>query len=438
MGDNGKKLSLKAVVAMGVGGMVGGGIFSVLGLAIGVSGHAAPVVFAIGGVIALLTGLSYAKLGLAFRSAGGSFTYLEHSAVHHNVAGIAGWLLLAGYVGTLALYAFTFGAYGAAMLGAQAGKDPMMHHLLSSAVLLIFMGVNLYSASAAGSSEVLIVIVKVAILSLFAFIGMFHLKEDYILPIFNMGISGVIMATGLIFVAYEGFELIPNTVEDMDQPEKNLSRGIIISIVIAMTIYIFVSLVAVGNLTPKQVLDSGEYALAVAAKPFLGHGGFVLISLSALLSTASAINATLFGTARLGKVMAMEHALPRVFSFREKRVDVPWASLVAITMMSLIFVNTTDLTKISSFASSIFLLIFAAINLSAFRLRKKIGAHPAVSLTGCTLAFSALLILFWHLFKTDKQSLCIIAGMYIATIIAELVFSKRRLFFKKECVTNSK
>jgi hypothetical protein len=432
MEGNQKQLDLKAVVAMGVGGMVGGGIFSVLGLAIGISGHAAPVVFAIGGVIALLTGLSYSKLGLAFRSAGGSFTYLEHSAVHHNVAGIAGWLLLAGYVGTLALYAYTFGAYGAAMLGAQAGKDQMMNHLLASAVLLTFMGVNLYSAAAAGSSEVLIVIVKVAILSLFAFIGIFHLKEAYVFPIFNMGYSGVIMATGLIFVAYEGFELIPNAIEDMDQPEKNLGRGIVISIVIAITIYILVSLVAVGNLTPKQVQDSGEYALAVAAKPFLGHGGFILISLSALLSTASAINATLFGTARLGSVMASEHALPRAFSFREKRVDVPWVSLVAITIMSLIFVNTTDLTKISSFASSIFLLIFAAINLSAFRLRKKIGAHPAVSLTGCAFATSALLILFWHLFKTDKQSLCIITGMYITTIVAELLFSKRRLFLRKE------
>ena len=433
MESNEKKLSLKAVVAMGVGGMVGGGIFSVLGLAIGVSGHAAPIVFAIGGAIAMLTGLSYAKLGLAFRSEGGSVTYLEHSAVHHNVAGIAGWLLLAGYVGTLALYAFTFGAYGSAMLGDQAGKDPMMHHLLASAVLLIFMGVNLYGPGAAGSSEVLIVIVKVAILSLFAFIGMFHLKADYVLPVFNMGISGVIMATGLIFVAYEGFELIPNTVEDMDQPEKNLSKGIVISIAIATVIYILVSLVAVGNLTPKQVADSGEYALAIAAKPFLGQGGFVLISLAALLSTASAINATLFGTARLGKVMAMEHALPRVFSFREKRVDVPWGSLVAITMMSLIFVNTTDLTKISSFASSTFLLIFAAINLSAFRLRKKIGAQPVISLIGCVLAFSALLILLWHLFKTDKHSLYIIAGMYTVTIVAELVFSQRRIFFKKGC-----
>jgi amino acid transporter len=103
-------LGLKELVAMGVGGMVGGGIFSVLGLSVSSAGHAAPFAFLIGGMIALMTGYSYARLGLAFRSDGGSFTYLEKASRHRNIAGAGGWLLLAGYVGTLALYSFTFGA----------------------------------------------------------------------------------------------------------------------------------------------------------------------------------------------------------------------------------------------------------------------------------------------------------------------------------------
>lgn len=110
-------LGLKELIAMGVGGMVGGGIFSVLGLSVSLAGHAAPIAFALGGIIALLTGVSYSRLGLAFRSDGGSFTYLEHAFRHPNIAGLGGWLLLAGYIGTLALYAYTFGVYGAAMLG---------------------------------------------------------------------------------------------------------------------------------------------------------------------------------------------------------------------------------------------------------------------------------------------------------------------------------
>ncbi len=174
-----EKLTLKEVIAMGIGGMVGGGIFSVLGLAIAQAGHAAPIAFALGGIIAMLTGLSYARLGLVFQSSGGSFTFLEHAFIHRNVAAIGGWLLLVGYVGTMALYAFTFGVYGSAMLG-DNGTSIAMHHLLETLILLTFLGVNLYSVKASGSSELLIVTVKVIILFLFAIIGLFYVKPDHL------------------------------------------------------------------------------------------------------------------------------------------------------------------------------------------------------------------------------------------------------------------
>ncbi|HEC20013.1 MAG TPA: amino acid permease, partial [Gammaproteobacteria bacterium] len=307
------KLDLKQVIAMGVGGMVGGGIFSVLGLAMVQAGHAAPIAFALGGVIALLTGWSYARLGLTYRSDGGSFTYLEHAFSHPTVAGIGGWLLLAGYIGTMGLYAFTFGIYGSAMLGSTA--NPAMQHLLASFVLLLFLGINLYGVRETGNAELLIVTAKVLILLLFATIGLLYIKEDYVLPVLNQGIGGVLMGAALIFVAYEGFELIPNAVNEMQDPQRNLTRGIMWSIAITTFIYIVVSLVAVGNLLPDEVVRYKEYALAEAAKLFLGQAGFLLIGLAALFSTASAINATLFGTARLGSEMARSKALPRVFGF---------------------------------------------------------------------------------------------------------------------------
>ncbi|HHJ38922.1 MAG: hypothetical protein AXA67_10590 [Methylothermaceae bacteria B42] len=115
-----EKLELKELVAMGVGGMVGGGIFSVLGLSASLAGHAAPLAFVLGGMIALLTGWSYARLGLVYHSDGGSFTYLEKTFVHHNIAALGGWLLLSGYIGTMAIYAYTFGVYGAVMPGEAA------------------------------------------------------------------------------------------------------------------------------------------------------------------------------------------------------------------------------------------------------------------------------------------------------------------------------
>jgi len=417
------------LVAMGVGGMVGGGIFSVLGLSVALAGHAAPVAFGLGGLIALLTAFSYARLGLAFRSDGGSFTYLEHAFRHRNISGMGGWLLLTGYIGTLALYSYTFGVYGAAMFGQSL---PAMHHLLESLVLLLFLGVNLYGVRAAGKSEDVIVMVKVLILALFAVAGLFYVKADHLLPVFNLGKTGVLMGAALIFVAYEGFELIPNAVNEMEDPEATLRKAILISVLVTIAIYILVSLVAVGNLLPADISKYKEYALAVAAKPFLGKSGFMLIGLGALLSTASAINATLFGTARLGMVMAQESELPRVFSHKERTKDIPYVSLIFISALTLLFVNTTNLTIISSFASSTFLLIFTAINLSAIRLRKKIGMHIFVPLAGLLLSLASWVALIVYLCKTDRKALDWMGTLYLCVIIAELLFSERRVLFKKK------
>ncbi len=424
---NEERLTLKEVIAMGVGGMVGGGIFSVLGLAMAEAGHAAPVAFALGGIIAMLTGLSYARLGLNFQSDGGSFTYLEHAFASPNIAGIGGWLLLVGYVGTMALYAYTFGVYGVAMLGGDNAASVPVHHMLESLVLLVFLSINLYGVKASGSSELMIVTIKVLILALFAAIGLFYMDADRLTPFFDKSASGVIMGAALIFVAYEGFELIPNAVNEMENPRRNLKRGIVWSVIITATIYVLVSLVAVGNLTPEQVKKYGEYALAEAARPFLGQGGYLLIGLAALFSTASAINATMFGTARLGKVMATEKSLPSVFGFHRKQNNIPWASLLIITAATMVFVNTADLTIISSFASSTFLLIFAAINLSAWRLRETIGGNMFGALTGMILSLVSWATLMIYLWRSSPESLYWIGATYIGVIGAELLFSKRRV-----------
>jgi amino acid transporter len=421
-------LDLKQVVAMGVGAMIGGGIFAVLGLAMGQAGHAAPLAFALGGVIAWLTGLSYAALGLRFRSDGGSFTYLERAFRHPNIAGLGGWLLLVGYIGTLGLYAYTFGTYGAALLG-SAGAVPMQH-LLASLVLLAFLGINLYGVRETGTTELVIVTVKVLILALFAVIGLGTIDPGRLLPVLDRGIGALVMGAALIFVAYEGFELIPNAVNEMEDPERNLRRGILISIAITVCVYVLVSLVAVGHLTPEAVRRYGEYALAEAARPFLGQAGFVLIGVAALFSTASAINATLFGTARLASVMATDAELPRVFSLRRRQDDIPWASLVIIGAVTLAFVNLADLTLISSFASSTFLLVFFAINLSAWRLRARIGLRgwcPALAMALTLASWVALMAWLW---RDDPRSLRWVWVFYAAVAVAELLFSQRRWFFR--------
>lgn len=418
------KLNLAEVTAIGIGGMIGGGIFAVLGLAISAAGHAVALTLLGGGVIALLTGLSYAHLGLAFRDDGGSFTYIEHAFAAPGVAGIAGWLLVAGYVGTLALYATAFGAYGATLM--HAGGSALVGGGLAAVVLVGFLLINLLGARLSGGVELGVVGIKLTILALFAAVAMYGVHADHFVPLFDQGVAAPLAAVALIFVAYEGFELIPNAVDEMAAPERNLKRALVLSILITTAIYIVVAIAALGNLTPAQIRHDQEYVLAVAARPTLGEAGFVMIGVAALLSTASAINATLFGAARLAMVMADARALPRLFSMRERRRPVPYVALLALTALSLAFAVAADLTVISMFASATFLLIFAAVNFAALRLAARIGIHPVLPLLGGVLASASFLLLIWHAWGHDRRGLAWLAAFYGTALVVEWVLTRRR------------
>ncbi len=419
------KLSLAEVVAIGIGGMIGGGIFAVLGLAIAQAGHAVPVTLAIGGAIALLTGLSYAHLGLAFRGDGGSFTYIEHAFDRPGLAAVAGWLLVAGYVGTLALYATAFGAYGETLIDGS-GTPGAISDGLATLALVGFLIVNLGGAKTSGATELAVVAIKLAILAAFAAAGLHTVQASHLQPLFDRGWLTPLTAAALIFVAYEGFELIPNAIDEMQDPTRNLRRALIIAIVLTTAIYITVAIAALGNLSAAQIQHDQEYVLAVAARPTMGQFGFVLIGIAALLSTASAINATLFGAARLAMVMASEHALPHVFSLRERVHPVPWFALLVLTAAALGFALAAPLTIISTFASATFLLIFFAINLSGWRLRRRIGLAGLWPLAGAAATGAGFLLLMGRTYVTAPGSLWWIVGFYAAAGLVEAVLVLRR------------
>jgi amino acid transporter len=425
MTDTPEQLGLAEVVAIGVGGMVGGGIFAVLGLAMDVAGHAVVLAFVFGGVVALMTGYSYAHLGLAFRDDGGSFTYIEHAFRTPFVAGVAGWLLVAGYVGTMALYGTAFGAYGAAMLH-PSGPGAFTSDLLASLVLVAFLAINLAGVKLSGRLELILVVIKVSILLLFVGVGLTTVQSDHLVPVFNKSPVAPFAAAALIFVAYEGFELIPNAIEEMKNPTRTLKRGLVIAILAAAALYVLVSFVALGNLTPEDIRRHQEYALAVAARPSLGQFGYVLIGLAALLSTASAINATLFGSSRLAMVMAREHALPRVFSLRERTRPVPWVALVALTAATVAFIIFSNLTVISAFASATFLLIFLSVNASAARLHARIGLNAILPTAGAVLCGVTFVVVLSHTWTTSPRSFLWIAGIYAVAFGGELALTIAR------------
>ncbi len=417
-------LGLPELISIGVGGMIGGGIFSVLGLAVDVSGHAAPLAFAVGSVIALVAGYSYTRLALTYRSDGASFTYLERAFPKRPaVAGIAGWTVVVGYVGTLALYAFTFGAYAAHLLGLADAATARA--LLSLGVLVLFVGVNLVGARTMGRTEDIVVYVKLVLLTVLAVAGFFTIDMGRFVPLFDRGRSSVLLGGALIFVAYEGFQLITNAVNETRDPERNIPRGIFGSIVITSVIYIAIAIISVGNLDTESIHAAQEYALAVVAQPILGRLGGVLVDVAAMLATASAINATLFGSARLASEIATDRLAPAVFSFRS-RTDIPVTGVVSIAGLAALLTLFGGLEVIAAFSSMTFLLVSIGVCLANLRLRADTSSRLFLVVAGLVLMGATVALLVAYLLRNDPSALGFTAAVYLTTAGAHIVFERRR------------
>jgi len=277
-------IGLWSAVSIGVGGMVGGGIFAVLGLSVQITRAGAPLSFLLAGCIALVTAYSYTKLSVSLPSQGGTVAYLDKAFGSGLGAGSLNILLWISYIVMLSLYAYAFGSYGAELF--PSSWHVAAKHGLISGIILLITGLNILSAKLIGEIEEWVVAIKVFILLGFVGIGFFGIDSSR-LAISQWAAPVPLIAGGMvIFLAYEGFELIANTAEDIEQPPKNLPRAFFISTVFVVILYMLVALVTVGNLPVADIVRAKDYALAEAARPFLGQKGYNIITVAALLSTA--------------------------------------------------------------------------------------------------------------------------------------------------------
>jgi amino acid transporter len=423
-----KELGLSELIAIGVGGMIGGGIFSVLGLAVGISGHAAPIAFLLGSFIALSAGYSYVHLALTYCKDGASFTYLERAFPKKlYIAGISGWIIVIGYIGTLALYAFTFSAYATHLFGLE--KSHLMRMLFSVFILVLFMSINILGTKLMGRTEDIIVYLKIVLLALLGGVGFFTLKTAHFSPLFNNGIASVFLGGAVIFVAFEGFQLITNAVEETKNPGRNIPRGVFASIIITSVIYIAITIVAVGNLGPDALFGAKEYALAIVSEPILGKLGVILVDIAAIFATSSAINGTLFGSSRLASEMATDSLAPRIFSFHY-RTDVPLVAIIIITILASIFTVLGKLEVIATFSSVTFLFVSIAVSVANFRLYKTTGSRISLIVLGLVLMSITVVLLFVYVAKNIPWTLLFIVIVYTVTVLAHILFERLRKHLK--------
>jgi amino acid transporter len=409
------KMGLWAVVAIGVGGMVGGGIFAVLGLAVQLAHGGTPVAFALAGAVALLTTYSYVKLSVAYPSRGGTVTFLNRVFGSGMMTGSLNVLLWLSYIVMLSLYAFAFGSYGTTFLP-ETWQAIGKHALISLCVIMI-AGMNLFSADLIGKVEDWIVGVKVAILLLFVGVGFFDIKISQVAPgSWSMPLH---LAAGgmIIFLAYEGFELIANTARDVRDAARTLPRAYYTAVGFVIGLYVLVALVTVGNLAVDKIVAAKDYALAEAARPFLGQTGFTLIAVAAMLSTASAVNATLYGAARLSYCIARDGELPAML---ERKVwGEPAEGLLITAGLTLFVANAFDLTSISTLGSAGFLLIFAAVNTANAWHARHTNSRRWISAAGGLACLSALGALVWQTARTESGKLWVLGGMITLAVTIE-------------------
>ncbi|MCA8962345.1 MAG: APC family permease, partial [Planctomycetes bacterium] len=227
-----------------------------------------------------------------------------------------------------------------------------------------------------------------------------------------------------IFLAYEGFELIANTAEDVRDPKRTLPRALYICVGFVIVLYVLVAWVAVGSLSVDRIASAKDYALAEAARPFLGQTGFTLIAAAALLSTFSAINATLYGSARLSYSIAKEGELPAIL---EKKVwNEPIEGLVITAVLALLLASLGDLSSISMMGSAGFLLIFGAVNAAHVRLAAKTGGGRWIAVTGVAACVAALVALIGQTFESHPGRVLVLLGMIATSFIVELVYREYR------------
>jgi amino acid transporter len=375
------------VVAIGIGGMVGGGIFAVLGLAVQLARGGTPIGFLIAGIVALITSYSYARLSVRYPSRGGTVEFLNQAFGTGLMTGGLNILLLLSYIVMLSLYAYAFGSYGMSLFP-QSYQTIFIKHLLISFVVLFLMGLNIFGSNVVGRFEIWIVGFKISILLLFIGVGIWTVQGDTLKP--SSWPSPLWLVTGgmIIFLAYEGFELIANTAGDVKNLKKTLPRAYYSSIIFVIALYIFVSIVTVGNLSVDKIIASRDYALAVSAEPFLGKAGFTLITIAALLSTGSAINATLYGASRVSYIIAKDGELPEILE--HKVWNRPIEGLLITAVLTLFVANIFDLSSIAMMGSAGFLLIFAAVNIANAKLHQETESRQWLAILGAIICFSAL------------------------------------------------
>lgn len=379
-------MGFNAAWSMAVGGMIGGGIFSVLGVVVDVAGPFAAISFVLGGLVALATGYSYAELSASGDKAGGLYRFLDERG-HGGAARIAAWVLILGYTLTVSVYGFTFGAY----VGEALGTSGWVSAAIGGGAILTLTAVNLLGAGEASEVEIVTVWGKLFVLVALAAWGLWRWQPQSLATHGGGGAhwTGALIGAGTIFMAYEGFQLLAYDYAEMEDRQQLIRRVIPAAILATIAVYVAVSLGAAMLVGADTIVADKETALATAGRAAWGPVGFVVVTVAAGFSASSAINATLFATARLARDVARDGRLPALFGRTNGRGS-PYAAVLLIGAVALVLALLGGLHDLVSGASLVFMVAFATVNLLAWRQPVRRRWIPLLGLIGALVGAATL------------------------------------------------
>lgn len=425
-----KALGVPELIAIALGGMVGGGIFTILGISVAMVGAWTPIAIALGGGVASLAAYSYVKLGVYYKDEGATYSFFKRTFPgSHFAASVIGWWVTFGYISTLALYAYTFASY--AISEFSFADDIWVRKFVAGGIIAVFAIINVWSVKGMGKIEDLMVYTKLVVLAVISFVLINHAHTT--LPVlFESGphptLLSIMIVASVTFVAYEGFQLVIHAVNEMEQPAKNIPRSIYSAIALAISIYVIISVGAILAIPLADIVRDKEYALAAGARDILGPWGADVVILGALLATMSAISGTVFGASRMVAVIAKDGYFPAFLGHRSRSIPIRAILMMSGLAFGLILIG--NLRMIVEFGSITFLVVSLLMAYANFKIRRATSSSTIMTVFAMGALALAAILIFYYEFTTQPAQMTFILGLYVLLTLGSWgysIYHKRQL-----------
>lgn len=389
--SNRGSMGVLGATAIGVGGMMGAGLYTLLGLAAKSAGIWLPLSFIIGGFVAAFSVYSYSKLGMTYPDRGGAAKFLLKGFGDGLFAGGLNVFQYLGWIIAMALYATGFSEYACQLL--HINNSGWIYKAISIGIVALVVIINLLGSKQVARAQTIIISFELIILVGFIVLGLWKAHIPVVSTASHQGsFLGILSAAGLLYVTYEGFGVVTNAAGSMKNPKRDLPIALFLSLGIVMLVYILASFVVIAKIGVTDAVKNQGHALATTGEAILGKPGLILIGLAALVATASAVNSTMFGDENLAIRIAKADEVPSMFGAMTK-IGGTWGLFITFLLVCA-FIIIFPLSSVGEMASLSFLLVYAMVNVGHLRLAKETGAKKWVLICAVILNLALFALLF--------------------------------------------